>query len=156
MQTWLFAANMLVLAVLACIAYRMILAARRRAGEVHSAVLDRQSAVDRDTDPETDSETTNKESSSTFADQCEESLLETMVAPSVPASTVPDSVQPTIAEDLPYADPVDGMPFESGEPVVACICGLAYREDSVQWLWDYHAGCCIHCGAIVALPKQSS
>lgn len=151
MQTLLLTAIMLVLAVLACMIYRMIVAARRRAEEVRSPALDQQSTVDLGTDPET----TTKESSSAFADQCEEGPLEAIVAPSVLAATAPDTVHSTIAEDLPYADPVDGMPFEAGESVVSCVCGLAYREDSVQWLRDYHRGCCIHCGATVNLERRS-
>jgi hypothetical protein len=58
--------------------------------------------------------------------------------------------------DLPYADPVDGMPFEPGESVVPCICGLAYREDSVLWLAECQNGRCIHCGAAVSLPQGRS
>jgi hypothetical protein len=142
---------MLVLAVLACMIYRMIVAARRRAEEVRSSVSDRLSAVT----PKTDSEVSNKTSSSTSADLYEEKHLETMAVPSVLAVTNPDSVHSSIVEDLPYADPIDGMPFEFGEPVASCICGLAYREDSVKWLWEYHRGCCIHCGATVNSVRHS-
>jgi hypothetical protein len=59
-------------------------------------------------------------------------------------------------EDQPYADPVDGMPFEPGESVVTCICGFAYREDSVRWLAEYQGSRCIHCGAPVSLSWPHS
>jgi hypothetical protein len=87
----------------------------------------------------------------------EEGLPETPIA--APLVLVEESlapVHPVIKEDLPYADPVDGMPFEPGESVVRCTCGLAYRSDSVTWLADYYHGCCIHCGARVDLPKERS
>lgn len=151
MQTLLLTAIMLVLVMLACMIYRMIIAARRRAEEIRSSVSDRLSALP----SKADSETANKASPSTSSDQCEEKHLEAMVAPSVPAITNPDSVHPSIVEDLPYADPIDGMPFESGETVAHCICGLAYRDDSVQWLQEYHRGCCIHCGETVNSDRRS-
>lgn len=68
----------------------------------------------------------------------------------------PQALDPDDEADLPYADPVDGMPFEPGESVVPCVCGLAYREDSVRWLAECQGGRCIHCGATVSLPRQRS
>jgi len=51
-----------------------------------------------------------------------------------------------------YADPIDGMLFESGEPVIACSCGLGYRMESVLWLHQHATGRCVQCGAEIAPP----
>jgi hypothetical protein len=46
-----------------------------------------------------------------------------------------------------YTDPIDGMLFEPGEPVIACRCGLGYRAESVRWLHQQCAGRCAQCNA---------
>jgi hypothetical protein len=61
---------------------------------------------------------------------------------------------PLMIEEKNYADPIDGMPFEPGEPVIACRCGLAYRGDSVHWLHVHNAGRCAQCRAEINLPND--
>ena len=150
MQVLLLLANVLALAVLTYIIYRIVSAARRRAEENRSPASGQQISVN----PETALEAANRASPPVSSARWEERAPEAIAAPVVLAAVHP--AHPAIEEDLPYADPVDGMPFEPKESVVPCVCGLAYREDSVIWLADYHAGCCIHCGARVDLPKRLS
>jgi hypothetical protein len=130
--------------VLTAIIYRLISAARRRAQE--NGVEEEEKVFPAYKSPMAGSESETKASPLTNP---YESHPESVVTPIATAPVTLTPHPPAIKEDLPYADPVDGMPFEPGEPVVPCSCGLAYREDSVQWLTDYHAGCCIHCGAKV-------
>ncbi|HZY73623.1 MAG TPA: hypothetical protein VFE22_11000 [Edaphobacter sp.] len=163
MQTLLLLANMLALAVLTYIICRIVSAARRRAEENRLPMPDRQipgrQIPERQISahPNVGAETENKVLSPTPPARREEGLLEAPIAaPLVLAEESLALVHPVIREDLPYADPVDGMPFEPEEAVVRCTCGLAYRSDSVTWLADYYRGCCIHCGARVDLPKERS
>ena len=158
MQILLLMADVLALVALAYGIYRIVSAARRRAEENRSPtkadrppVSDQQRAMSLGTR----SEFAKEAPLATTPDWQEERPLEIIVSPVALAAAGSDLAYPAIEEDLPYADPVDGMPFEAEEAVVSCVCGLAYREDSVAWLAEYHAGCCIHCGAKVDLPKPS-
>ena len=158
MRTLLLIADVVALVVLAYGIYRIVSAARIRAAENRFS-----SAVDHS--PISEGERAlSLEMSSRFAtgasldatpDWHEEKPPELIAFPVALTVASSDQGPPAIEEDLPYADPVDGMPFGAEETVVPCVCGLAYREDSVAWLAEYHAGCCIHCGAKVYLPKTS-
>ncbi len=157
MQTLLLLANVLALGVLTYIIYRIVSAARRRAEESRLPVPDQQIAEQQIAmNLETGMEAEDRAAPPESPVRWEEGLPEAAVAPVVLAAESPNPAHPAIEEDLPYADPVDGMPFEPEEPVVSCVCGLAYREDSVTWLADYHNGCCIHCGARVNLSNGRS
>lgn len=156
MQTPLLLANMLALAVLTYIIYRIVSAARGRAKEGHlpapgQQIPDQQISVN----PEASQEAEKRASLPASSVRWEEGPSEAIVAAVVSTADLTPA-HPAIEEDLPYADPVDGMPFEPDESVVSCVCGLAYREDSVTWLADYHDSCCIHCGAKVDLPNGRS
>jgi hypothetical protein len=156
-QTLLLLANVLALAVLTYIIYRIVSAARRRAEESRLPAPDRQIPDQQiAVNPEASPEAENRSAPPIWSTSREEEPPEAVVAPVVLAAISSNPVNPAIEEDLPYADPVDGMPFEPDESVVPCVCGLAYREDSVTWLADYHDGCCIHCGAKVDLPNGRS
>ena len=157
MQILLLTVDVLVLAVLTYLIYRLVSAARRRAEESRSPASNKQ--TDRQTDQQISlnlaagSEAVKTAAPPKSSNLWEERLPDAVAAPIILGTVSSTLVHPAIEEDLPYADPVDGMPFEPGEFVVPCICGLAYRDDSVKWLEDYHAGCCIHCGAKVNLPE---
>lgn len=43
------------------------------------------------------------------------------------------------------ADPVDGTAFEQDEPVVRCLCGTIYHQQSWQWLSEKMDGKCVTC-----------
>jgi hypothetical protein len=156
-QTLLLLANVLALAVLTYIIYRIVSAARRRAEESRLATPDQQIPEQQIAmNLEASLEAEDRAPPPALPVHWEEGLPEAVAAPVVLAAESSHPAQPAIEEDLPYADPVDGMPFEPEESVVSCVCGLAYREDSVTWLADYHNGCCIHCGARVDLPNGRS
>jgi|GEM_PF-3986785 len=44
-----------------------------------------------------------------------------------------------------YADPIDGVPFTAGEEVIPCVCGMAYRMDTTDWLRTEANGECVQC-----------
>jgi hypothetical protein len=48
-------------------------------------------------------------------------------------------------DDL-YADPIDGVPFTTGEEIHTCRCGVGYRQESLQWIEENLSGQCVHCG----------
>jgi hypothetical protein len=45
-----------------------------------------------------------------------------------------------------YADPIDGVPFTSGEKIHTCRCGVGYRRESLEWMTENLSGRCVHCG----------
>jgi len=156
-QILLLLANVLALAVLTYIIYRIVSAAQRRAEESRLPAPDRQIPDQQiAVNLETGLEANGRASPPALPVRWEEGLPEAIVAPIVLTAASSNLIHPAIEEDLPYADPVDGMPFEPDESIVPCACGLAYRKDSVTWLADYHDGCCIHCGAKVDLPNRPS
>jgi hypothetical protein len=156
-QTLLLLANVLALAVLTYIIYRIVSAARRRAEESRLSAPDQQIADQQiAVNVETGREAEDRASPPALPVRWEEGPPEAVVAPIVLTAASSNPIHTAIEEDLPYADPVDGMPFEPEESIVSCVCGLAYREDSVTWLADYHNGRCIHCGARVDLPNGHS
>jgi hypothetical protein len=62
--------------------------------------------------------------------------------------------QSLMIEEKKYADPIDGMRFEPGESVIACSCGLEYREESIRWIDEHYKGSCVQCGAKIACPRD--
>jgi hypothetical protein len=151
----LLAADLFLLTVLAYIIYRVLSAAHRLAEENYPSFIEQQVSDDVETSPTP--RITTKSSSAIFTDLHEQKQSEgatTFVG--LHAYILSEPVPTVSEEDRPYADPVDGMPFESGELMVPCVCGLSYREDSVKWLADYCAGCCIHCGVRVSLPERGA
>lgn len=59
-----------------------------------------------------------------------------------------------------YADPIDGVPFTTGEEVIPCVCGMAYRIDTAEWLRTEANGECVHChrlltGESIVIPEES-
>jgi hypothetical protein len=147
----MLAVVLLMLAVLTFIIYRILSGAYRRVEEDRLTVAERQVLDDVSTIPKGAA----KSSTTIFTDIPEQKTLEGTTTFEALTSD-PQTLDHDNEEDLPYADPVDGMPFEPGESIVPCVCGLAYREDSVKWLADCQGGCCIHCGATVSLPQQRS
>lgn len=152
MQSPLFTANALVLAVLAYMIYRLIVTARRRAQEIRHPVSSEQDIAIEGLDSDASDET----SSPVFVEMRGERSAEALAAPAGFPAEDRSAALSIVEEDIPYADPVDGMPFKSGEPVVPCVCGLAYREESIKWLRDYHRGSCIYCGALVGSSENCS
>lgn len=53
-------------------------------------------------------------------------------------------------EDI-YADPIDGVPFSLGEEIHLCMCGVGYRQESVEWIAENLSGRCVHCGSPMSL-----
>ena len=152
MQSLLFTAIALALAVLAYMIYRLIVTARCRAQEIrHPVSGDQDIAIER-----MDSDNSGEASPSVFVDMRGERPAEALAALAGFSAEDPSTALSIVEEDIPYADPVDGMPFKSGEPVVPCVCGLAYREESIKWLRDYHGGSCIYCGALVGSSENRS
>lgn len=152
MSTLLLVANVLVLAVLMYISYRIISTARRRSEEKSFPASGQEASFSLAIGSEV-TDKANLAPPSPVSELHEKEVPQTIAAPVVLAAISSNVVHPAIEEDLPYADPVDGMPFEPDEYVIPCVCGLAYREESVKWLVDYHAGCCIHCGVRVNFPQ---
>jgi len=141
---------LLMLAALAFFICQILSGAYRRAEKNRIATVEQQTIDNVSTNTNSDARSTT----TIFTDIQDEKTLDRAttfeVLTSGPRAPNLDN------EDLPYADPVDGMPFEPGESVVPCVCGLAYREDSTRWLAEYHNGRCIHCGAAVSLPQPRS
>ncbi|MEZ2345825.1 hypothetical protein [Terriglobus sp. RCC_193] len=59
-----------------------------------------------------------------------------------------------------YADPIDGVPFTAGEEVIPCVCGMAYRMDTADWLRSEANGECVQCHRLLAaesifIPEES-
>jgi hypothetical protein len=147
----MLAVVLLMLAVLTFVICRILSGAYRRV-EKNRIVTVKQQVID-DVSINIDFDT--RSSTTIFTDIRDEKMLDeaTTFGVLTPDLRVSD---PDNEKDLPYADPVDGMPFEPGESVVPCVCGLAYREDSVLWLAECQNGRCIHCGAAVSLPQRRS
>lgn len=74
----------------------------------------------------------------------------------VPSTPVPqvNAAKAAAASDA-YADPIDGVPFLPGEHAVACLCGLAYRADSLDWLRIHYDGKCVQCGTLLPARQGS-
>lgn len=147
----MLAVVLLMLAVLTFVICRILSGAYRRV-EKNRVVTVKQQVID---DVSTNINFDTRSPTTIFTDIHDEKTLDgattfEVLTPDLQASDPDDE------KDLPYADPVDGMPFESGESVVPCVCGLAYREDSVLWLAECQNGRCIHCGAAVSLPQRRS
>jgi hypothetical protein len=138
------------LAVLVFVIYRILSGAYRRAEKNRITTVEQQMIDDASTNADFDARSTT----TIFTDIHDEKTLDGTTTFEV---LTPDHHTPDLdKEDLPYADPVDGMPFEPDESVVPCVCGLAYREDSVRWLAECQNGRCVHCGAAVSLPQPRS
>jgi hypothetical protein len=138
----------LMLAVLTFVICWILSGAYRRFGKNRILIVKQQGIND---DVSTNINFDARSSTTIFTDIHDEKMLDGattfgVLTPDLQAS------DPDNEKDLPYADPVDGMPFEPGEFVVPCVCGLAYREDSVLWLAECQNGRCIHCGTAVSLP----
>jgi hypothetical protein len=141
---------LLMLAVLVFVICRILSGAYRRAEKKRIVTVEQQMIDDVSINTNFDARST----ATIFTDIHDEKTLDG--ATTFEVLTPGPYMQDLHNEDFPYADPVDGMPFEPDESVVPCVCGLAYREDSVRWLAEYQNGCCIHCGAVVSLPQPRS
>lgn len=58
-----------------------------------------------------------------------------------------------------YADPIDGVPFTAGEEVIPCVCGMAYRMDTADWVRTEANGECVQChrplaGESIFIPEE--
>jgi hypothetical protein len=142
---------LLMLAVLTFVICRLLSGAYRRVEKNRTTIVEQHGIDNVSTDTNFDA----RSSTTIFTDIHDEKALDggTTFEVLTPGPQAPD---PDAEEDIPYADPVDGMPFEPGESVVPCVCGLAYREDSVVWLAECQNGRCLHCGAAVSSRQPRS
>ena len=147
----MLAVVLLMLAVLTFVISRILSRAYRRV-EKNRITIVKHPVVD---DVSTNINLDARSSATIFTDIHDEKTSD-MATTFVGLTSGPQASDPDNEKDLPYADPVDGMPFEAGESVVPCICGLAYREESVLWLAECQNGLCIHCGTAVSMPQQRS
>jgi hypothetical protein len=147
----MLAVVLLMLAVLTFVIGRILSGAHRHVEKSRKTITE-QLVLD---DVSTNINFEARSSTTIFTDIRDEKTLDGATTFEV-LTPAPQRVDPDNEEDLHYADPVDGMPFEPGESVVPCICGLAYREDSVRWLAECQGSRCIHCGAPVSLPQPRS
>lgn len=144
----MLAVVLLMLAALTFVIYRILSGAYRRVEENRITIAEQQVLDDASTNINLEA----RSSVTIFTDINDDKTLDGATTFEV-LTPDPQALDPDNEEDLPYADPVDGMPFEPGESVVPCVCGLAYREDSVKWLAECQGSRCIHCGATVSLPQ---
>jgi hypothetical protein len=150
-MVYMLAVVLLMLTVLTFVICRILSGAYRRVEKKRIGTV-KQQVID---DVSTNINFDTRSSTTIFTDIHDEKTLDGAttfggLTPDLQAS------DPDGEKDLPYADPVDGMPFEPGESAVPCVCGLAYREGSVLWLAECQNGRCIHCGAAVSLPQRRS